>query len=207
MKLPTMPVLLSIGCLGIAATGTIFSPALYHAFANAAGFEGHMTVSRPIAPQPGEAGPPLTVRFDTNVMPGLDWDFAPEHPVIEAQIGVPTVAYFNVKNRGNAPVVARAIFNVTPDPAAYHFMKMDSFCCKNESLAPGESVRVPVVFFFDRAMLDDPEMVSIRTLTVSYSFFPISSAPAAVSLGETALAEVRALATQRAATFSADPDK
>ena len=207
MKLPTMPVLVSIGCLSVAVTGTIFSPSLYHAFANTAGFEGHMTVSRPIAPQPGEAGPPLTVRFDTNVMPGLDWDFAPEHPVIEAQIGVPTVAYFTVKNRGNAPVVARAIFNVTPDPAAYHFMKMDSFCFKNESLAPGESVRVPVVFYFDKSVLKDPEMAGIRAVTVSYSFFPISSAPVAASLSKTAAAEIRVLATQRIATFSADPDK
>jgi cytochrome c oxidase assembly protein subunit 11 len=136
-----MQVLVSIGCLGVAAVGTIFSPALYHAFTNAAGFEGHMIVSRPIAPQLGEAGPPLTVRFDTNVMPGLPWDFTSERSVIETQVGVPMIAYFKVKNRANASVIGRATFNVTPDPAAYHFMKMDSFCFKNESLAPGESAR------------------------------------------------------------------
>ena len=205
MKRTTVPVLLSIACLGIATVGTVFSSSLYHAFTNAAGFEGHMTVSRSIAPLPG-AGAPLTVRFDANVMPGLDWVFAPEHPVIEAQIGVPTVVYFDVKNRGSAAAVARAIFNVTPDPAAYHFMKMDSFCFKSERLAPGESVRVPVAFYFDRSVATDPEMAGIRDVTVSYSFFPMFSGPAA-RFTETATAENHLLATQRIATFSADPDK
>ena len=166
-----------------------------------------MTVSRPIAPQPGETGPPLSVRFDTNVMPGINWDFTPERSVIEVQIGVPTIAYFIVKNEESVPVVGRAIFNVTPDPAAYHFMKTDSFCFKNERLAPGESVRVPVVFYFDKSVLTDPEMTGIRAVTVSYSFFLVPTAPAAVALSETAAAEIRALATKGAATFTADPGK
>ena len=54
--------------------------------------------------------------------------------------------------------------------------------------------------------MTDLEMAGIRDVTVSYSFFPMSSEPAA-SFTETATAENRVLATQRIATFSADPNK
>lgn len=201
------PIFVSLACLAVAGVGTVFSPSLLHWFENATGYEGHMSLTRPVAAQPGETGPALSVRLDTNVLPGLDWSFTPEKSVVEVQVGVPTIVYFHVRNLGRTASVGRAIFNVTPDAAAYYFMKTDGFCFKNQRLAPGESARLAVAFYFDKGMLKDAETAETKSMTVSYSYFPMSATPDTVPMASFAAANIQALAPGAAARFTADPDK
>lgn len=159
-----------LACILAAAVGTALSASLLHAFDATAGFEGHMSESRPIGPRPNETGASIEVRIDTNVMPSLNWRLRAEQPVIHAEIGVPTIAFLDLVNRGDSVETARGLFSVTPDPASYHFMKADNFTTMNVSLDPDEAVRIPIAFYFDRTTTTDPEMTGIRAATVSYTF-------------------------------------
>lgn len=201
----------SLACLLLVIVGVVFSPTIYHWFSNSTGYEGHMALHRPIDATPGDIGPAISVRLDTNVMPGLDWEFMPEKSVVETHIGEPTTVYFRAVNRSKDVEVARAIYNVTPDPAGYYFMKTQCFCFTEEKLKPGETARMPVVFYLDKDMLKDQETSGIRAITVSYTFFPKEATQAAVtaarSLHDGSEVQLRDDAPGKSATFSADPNK
>lgn len=208
-KLPS--VLMSLVMLAVMTTAVVYSPTLYRWFCAATGYGGSVTVKRAldtdVASDDGSVtngiGPEITVRFDTNVAPGLDWQFRPEHPFVKTHIGLPTTVFFFAKNMSNRTLVGRATYNVTPDPAGYYFTKTQCFCFTQEKLAPGEEARMPVVFYVDPEMLKDEESSSIRTITLSYSFFlqGVDAEADARPMKEGSEAEAKKLQTTKEAEF------
>ena len=208
-KMPA--VLMSLAMLAVMTTAVSYSPTLYRWFCAATGYGGSVTVKRALeangvsedATVTNGVGPEITVRFDTNVAPGLDWQFRPEHPFVKTHIGLPTTVFFIAKNMSKETVVGRATYNVTPDPAGYYFTKTQCFCFTQEKLAPGEEARMPVVFYVDPDMLKDEESSSIRTITLSYSFFPqgAEAEAAARPLKNGSEAETQKLQTTKEAEF------
>jgi cytochrome c oxidase assembly protein subunit 11 len=147
-----------------------YSPTLYRIFCAATGYGG--TVNRAEAAlAPGTSGRTVTVRFDANVAPGLDWEFAPGQRSVEARIGEPTKAYYTARNTSDETIVAHASFNVTPYQLAPYFFKIECFCFTEERLAPGESAKMPLVFYLDEEMLNDKDAKDLTTVTLSYTFF------------------------------------
>jgi cytochrome c oxidase assembly protein subunit 11 len=199
--------LVSIACIAIAGIGTAFSATLLRNFSNTAGFEGHMIERRPIGPLVGESGVPISIRIDTNVLPGLALHFHAERSVYEAEIGMPTGAFLRVENHDVAAVTVRGMLSVTPDPASYHFMKADDFANRDLTLAPGESERIPIAFYFDATTATDPEMKGIRSATVSYSFTRSRTPAKATPLRSLVDSIAHDLATNATVTFSADPSE
>jgi cytochrome c oxidase assembly protein subunit 11 len=129
----------------------------------------------------------ITVRFDANVSGGLPWDFRPVKRDVRIKIGETVQADYTAKNVFSRPTSGRASFNVTPQMAGAYFMKVECFCFTDTELAPGEAMEMPVVFYVDPAIVDVPELKNISTITLSYTFFPISRetpAPNAAAAGK-----------------------
>jgi cytochrome c oxidase assembly protein subunit 11 len=156
-------------------TGLVsYSPTLYRMFCAYTGYGG--TTQRADATKalddPGIADE-ITVRFDANVAPGLDWEFKPAQRSVSTHFGKPTQIYYVARNNTKDTVVAQATFNVTPDWVAPYFFKVQCFCFTSEKLAPGESAKMPVVFYVDADMLKDKLARPIKEVTLSYTFFKI----------------------------------
>lgn len=114
----------------------------------------------------------ITVRFDANVAGGLAWDFAPASKPVTVKMGETAQAAYKVVNLGKAPSAGTATFNVTPLAAGIYFNKLECFCFTDQNMKAGESMEMPVVFFVDPDMDKDPNLASINTITLSYTFFP-----------------------------------
>jgi cytochrome c oxidase assembly protein subunit 11 len=143
---------------------------LYNWFCRTTGFGGVPLIAKeaPAAPIARK----ITVRFDGNVAGGLPWTFAPEKNEIELAIGETVLFHYVAKSQGVRETVGIASYNVSPPEAASYFDKIQCFCFTDQKLIPGERVEMPVVFFIDPAIDQDPEFKSLRTITLSYTFFP-----------------------------------
>lgn len=123
----------------------------------------------------------ITVRFDANTA-GIPWDFKPVARDVTIKIGETTQASYTATNLFSQPVSGRATFNVTPELAGAYFNKVECFCFTDTELKPGETLDMPVVFYVDPAIVDVPELKNIKTITLSYTFFPKDgSLPVAVA--------------------------
>jgi len=120
----------------------------------------------------------ITVRFDGNVGNGLGWSFRPRERSVTLRIGEVADIAFIAENRGTTTATGTATFNVTPNAIGVYFNKIACFCFTEQTLAPGETVEMPVQFFVDPAIADDRELEYVRTITLSYTFFPAAT-PAA----------------------------
>ena len=52
-----------------------------------------------------------------------------------------------------------------------YFNKIQCFCFEEQRLEPGEEVDMPVFFFIDPEILDDPAMDKLNSIILSYTFF------------------------------------
>jgi cytochrome c oxidase assembly protein subunit 11 len=56
---------------------------------------------------------------------------------------------------------------------------VECFCFTDTTLAAGETMDMPVIFFVDPDIVDVPELKNVKTITLSYTMFPIDKeAPA-----------------------------
>jgi cytochrome c oxidase assembly protein subunit 11 len=125
---------------------------------------------------PGGIGDKVTVRFDSNVAPDLQWRFRPERASETIDIGARDMAFFTAKNMSDRPITGTATFNVTPTQAGKYFTKIQCFCFTEQTLQPGEEVRMPVIFYVDPKLASDPDTSDVRAITLSYTFYPVDSA-------------------------------
>ena len=160
-----------LAVLGIAfMTGLAWaSVPLYRLFCQATGLNG--TTGRGIA-APGAVDRQVRVDFDTNVSPKLAWRFVPESRFDTVAVGARDMAFFKATNTSGQPLTGTATFNVSPAKAGQYFSKIQCFCFTEQTLKPGETARMPVIFYIDPAMLTDPDAADIQTITLSYTFYP-----------------------------------
>jgi cytochrome c oxidase assembly protein subunit 11 len=168
-KTLTVAALVSIvvGMLGLTAAAV----PLYRLFCQVTGYGG-TTQRAETAPTEGLERT-ITVRFNADVDPDLPWSFQPAQRQIEVRIGEQSLAYYRARNRSDHPVVGQAVYNVTPFKAGPYFDKIACFCFEEQVLQPGEEVDMPVSFYVDPEILNDPSTRNMHTITLSYTFFLI----------------------------------
>ncbi|MFM7027745.1 MAG: cytochrome c oxidase assembly protein [Chakrabartia sp.] len=173
MNSTTRTGLLAAGlALGMAGVGYASVP-LYRLFCQVTGFAG--TTQKKIgATAPGAvAGQTMSVRFDANHATNLPWTFKPESTREVVSVGAQDIVFYEAQNLSDKPVTGTATFNVTPSQAGKYFTKIQCFCFTEQTLKPGQKVRMPVVFYVDPAILKDPSANDIQEITLSYTFYPV----------------------------------
>lgn len=165
----TRVVIALVAMVGVMIGLVAASEPLYRMFCNATGFGG--TTRRAVAASPTISSREVTVSFDGNVDSALPWDFGPEVRNIKVRLGQTVTVKYRAHNRSHAATTGTATFNVQPDKAGPYFDKIQCFCFTEQALKPGETVELPVQFYIDPAMADDPEDGDVQNITLSYTFF------------------------------------
>ena len=110
----------------------------------------------------------LTVEFVTTTTKQLDWSFYPLVKSLKAQTSHTYVVNFLAKNNTAKTMTVQAIPSVTPVQAAQFLVKIQCFCFEQQTLGPGESIKMPVVFLIESEL-----PVKYATLTLGYSLFEL----------------------------------
>ena len=144
---------------------------LYRLFCQVTGFGGTPLRAEEVTIQ--ATGKLVNVRFDANTNSALPWEFKPERNVEQVAVGARDMAFYTARNLSDKPVTGTATFNVTPTQAGQYFTKIQCFCFTEQTLKPGEEMRMPVIFHIDPKILDDPDASKISEITLSYTFYPV----------------------------------
>ena len=113
-----------------------------------------------------DLGRSITVEFDANARG--PWEFKPAQRSLSAHPGEMVTVVYEFRNPNNRTMVAQAIPSYAPAQASPYFNKLECFCFKEWTLAPGESKQWPVVFVIDPKLPKD-----VTTITLSYTFFEV----------------------------------
>jgi cytochrome c oxidase assembly protein subunit 11 len=170
-------------CLGALAFMGAMSYAavpLYRMFCQVTGYGG--TTKRAEKASDEIVNRVIRVRFDSNVTPGMPWEFQPEQRYVDIKVGENTLAFYKAANQSNASVTGTATFNVSPDVAGQYFNKIECFCFTEQTLAAGQTVDMPVSFFVDPKIMDDRDADAVQEITLSYTFYPSVSAGKAAEI-------------------------
>ncbi len=169
-------VLVAFACGGFVAAMVGVSYAavpLYSRFCRTTGFGGTTQVAKSI-PTQEMAGRTITVRFDSNVAPGLPWLFEPERRTIDVKLGEVVTVYYSVTNEAARITTGQAGYNVTPPTVGIYFEKINCFCFTQQTMKPSEKRDMAVVFYVDPKLANDPEQDPLTNITLSYTFYPVS---------------------------------
>jgi len=167
---------------------------LYNLFCKVTGFGG--------TPSVAEAGSDvildrtIKIRFDGSLERGMPWSFRPVQAAVDLRIGETGLAFFEAYNPTDRVITGQASYNVFPYAAGGYFTKIECFCFTEQTLQPHERVQMPVTFFVDPEIMDDPDGKYIHEITLSYTFYEIDLPEAAGSDQTRAALEDRAKPTQ-----------
>ncbi len=168
---------IAVALVAIAMIGVAYAAVpLYRLFCQVTGFGGttQVAAAAPTADRlAAVAGRTIKVRFDSNIAPGLPWRFRQKQNEVTIPIGEKRLAYYTATNTGDRPITGRAVFNVSPDVAGQYFIKIECFCFTEQTLRAGETVDMPVTWYIDPAIMDDPVAKKIDEITLSYTFYPV----------------------------------
>lgn len=160
-------------CCGALVAGMVgaayASVPFYNWFCRTTGYGGTTQVSEK-APD-HVLGRKLTIRFDSNVAPGLPWKFMPEQNSIQLRIGEVATVRYKVINEAAREITAQAGYNVSPPQIGSYFDKINCFCFTEQRLKPGETREMTVVFYVDPSIAKDHEQDDLTTITLSYTFY------------------------------------
>ena len=165
LKVAGIAVCFVAGMVGL----TYASVPLYELFCRVTGYGG--TTQRADVAPVERSSRKMAIEFDANINGDLAWDFVPVQRRVNVQVGEERLAFYRATNVSNQPIVGTATFNVAPLKAGPYFSKIDCFCFEEQRLEPGQSVDMPVSFFVDPEIDDDPNLREVKTITLSYTFF------------------------------------
>lgn len=116
----------------------------------------------------------VTIQFLANKNDGRSWEFRPSQFEMSVNPGAMNNTTFYVRNPAHRAMIAQAVPSVSPPEAAPFLHKTECFCFRQQTLAGGEALDMPLQFVVDQAL---PK--KIRTITLSYTLFDVTTMAAA----------------------------
>jgi cytochrome c oxidase assembly protein subunit 11 len=118
----------------------------------------------------------ITVSFDGTSDPSMDWEFAPEQASMTVPLGENRMAFYAARNKSDKVVTGEAAYSVSPVEAGRYVNKLACFCFDEQRLSPGQNVDMPISFFVDPAIADDPALQDLSEIKLSFAFYAVKTA-------------------------------
>ena len=145
-----------------------FSVPLYNLFCRVTGYGGTTSFSENVSTITLDKD--IKLQFNADVNDSINWLFeAPSD--VGFKIGENKLVEYQATNLSNETTSGTATFNVLPEKVGPYFIKTQCFCFEKQTLEPNQTVQMPVVFYIDPSITEDPSMTDIDTITLSYTFF------------------------------------
>ena len=142
---------------------------LYDLFCRVTGYGGTTQIAQYDAGQILDRE--ITVRFDASKARDMPWTFEPLQTSMTVRVGETALAFYRATNTSDQPVTGMANYNVTPFKMGPYFSKLECFCFAEQTLQPGQSMDMPVIFFVDPVMDTENRLDDVTTVTLSYTFW------------------------------------
>jgi cytochrome c oxidase assembly protein subunit 11 len=113
----------------------------------------------------------ITVHFEATSSDDLKWKFTPQQRFVRVRPGETALAFYQAHNWGTEDVVGIATYNITPSRVSPYFAKVECFCFEQQKIRAGEQVDLPVFFFVDKDIREDPSAGQVDDMVLSYTFF------------------------------------
>ncbi len=167
-QIATALTVVTLAMLGLAFA----SKPLYDTFCRVTGYGGTTRIASAAPETVLERS--VNIRFDANVadVPIL---FKPLQTELSLNLGEHGLAFYEMTNISSKDISVIASYNVTPHKVGRFFNKLECFCFEERVIAAGQTKKLPVVFFVDPALDDARNLDDVRTITLSYTFFPTGS--------------------------------
>jgi cytochrome c oxidase assembly protein subunit 11 len=111
----------------------------------------------------------VKVNFITNTNDGMPWEFRAEQGAMRVRPGELAEAMFHVYNPTDRPMIGQAIPSVVPVKAVAYFHKTECFCFQQQTLAPGQSMAMPMRFVVDPDLPRD-----VQSISLGYALFDVT---------------------------------
>ncbi|XP_056642534.1 cytochrome c oxidase assembly protein COX11, mitochondrial [Diorhabda sublineata] len=113
----------------------------------------------------------IKIKFNADTAASMRWNFKPQQTEIMVFPGETALAFYTAMNPTDKPVIGISTYNVVPFEAGQYFNKIQCFCFEEQMLNPHEQVDMPVFFYIDPEITEDPYMEFVNEITLSYTFF------------------------------------
>ena len=162
-------VLLTILILLTMVSIVAFSVPIYNLFCKVTGYGGTTSFSSEISSTVIDRE--IQIKFNADVNDSLNWSFKSPENIEKIKVGENIKVDYIAINESIEQNIGTATFNVLPKKAGPYFIKTQCFCFEKQILESNQTVSMPVVFYIDPAISEDPNMKDIETITLSYTFF------------------------------------
>ena len=160
--------------MAVAVAGLSYAAVpLYKVFCQATGYGGttqKATEEKFKSMRPVEGARQITVHFNADTAASMPWSFTPQQRSVKVVPGETALAFYTAHNPTDKAVTGVSTYNITPQKAGFYFNKIQCFCFTEQTLMPGQEVRMPVIYYVDPAVMDDPNMEGVEQITLSYTF-------------------------------------
>eukprot|EP00835_Amoeboradix_gromovi_P004883 NODE_412_length_9112_cov_0.674692.p3 type:complete len:180 gc:universal NODE_412_length_9112_cov_0.674692:7522-6983(-) len=117
----------------------------------------------------------FSIEFSADTARALPWDFTPTVRRLKVKAGETALTFYMAHNKSNENIVGVATYTIQPPQAALYFNKIQCFCFEEQMLNANETVDMPVFFYLDKDILNDPKCKNVKDIILSYSFFKSNS--------------------------------
>lgn len=109
--------------------------------------------------------------FNAESDPDVKWEFEPIQNEVIVNAGETALAFYRAYNHEEYPIIGFATYQVSPEEATLYFSKIQCFCFHQQMLNPKEELQLPLFFYLEPEINDDPILEHIKEIKIVYKFY------------------------------------